>query len=154
MLLAVCMENVKTSIIAFLIVLALSAIFSTVGNTYEFSGTGPFVGDTPGESGVVIPGGGEDPVEVMTPNIDCDVNEGEFEKKADVAEGETNLPNDTIQTTQFNKYIAKEKKTVSKELIAYWHGVGTVLIGEVAAIVISFLWIKFLPKIKSAFGVT
>lgn len=148
MLLAVCMENVKTSIAALLIVFVLSAIFSIVGNTYEFSGTGLFGDDTYGQSGVVVPGNGSMPAEFM-PEIkheNPDVkdpekqdsertdseNSGMPQVKSEYRMEDNTVMNPIQEITPIVTYIA----------LTFWHTIAAVLIGEATTMIIVLVWQK------------
>ena len=85
----------------------------------------------PGDSGTVLPGDGADFVKITTISTTERTGENRVSDAVN-EETQTNYTNDT-----------KEGYTnVNELLIAFWHGVATVLIGETVALMVAVAWLK------------
>ena len=126
------MKNLIYTLVLFL---ALTVFFSCLGyyptETKENIGSGT---QYKGDSGLIIPGDGEllaeviiQPESIPEPAGDEPTEEA---KTAEAAKVET------------SEEIKEEHNRMDGMLIAFWHGVAAVLIGEACAILIGTAWMK------------
>lgn len=90
-----------------------------------------------GDSGLIIPGKGE---ELANTNIEPELPREQAEEETAV---ETEATEETEITSEKNHTEVKgEHKNMNSMIIAFWHGVAAVLIGEVSALLVAFAWMK------------
>jgi hypothetical protein len=101
----------------------------------------------PGDTGMVLPGGGDSQAEVMVKSEEHRSTEPEESKEqkdpgkteeaeasaSDASEAESQIPIDIEM---------KEKNKMGDMLLVFWHGVATVLIGETVALMVCIAWMK------------
>jgi hypothetical protein len=127
----------KEFVIALIITTILIILFSISylpSNLSKLGSTAQYHGD----SGITIQGNGSEPAEIIVPeyqkkNMECD--EAELEKVLETS--------DTKEINNKEKeFYMEEKSNMSEMLIAFWHGVAAILIGEVAALAVAAMWTK------------
>ena len=90
----------------------------------------------PGDSGTVLPGNGTEIVEVITP---------ETQQPTESATEEDNEP--TVTSEEILTELSEEKQNSMNDIVlAFWHGVATVLIGETVALMVAIAWMKIRRK--------
>lgn len=125
------------SVIQTLIVTAgLIIMFSTshpLGNASKPMGS---VGTQyPGDSGIVIPGDGADFTRLV---IQPEASKKEVQK---TSEGSDEVKNETRAENETQPGIEMEVQSkMGDMMLAFWHGVASVLIGEAAAIVVAAVY--------------
>ena len=134
----------KDVFIGLILTLVLIAFFSSIYTPFE-----PVVwgsGDKkPGDSDMVLPGKGAKPAESMSESP-----QNKTEEKTDSV-GDENDSTDgaTADKTESVAYevlttekIKEEHNKVDGLMLAFWHGVGAVLIGEASALLVALAWSK------------
>ena len=112
------------------LVLAVVLMFSF--NSTEFTPTGRNGTQLPGESDMVLPGGGVEPVEVVFVM--------DAKAKSPDTEAEEEIPVEAI--TEAITEVIKKEQNMNDMLLMFWHGVIAVLIGEASALLVTFAWRK------------
>jgi hypothetical protein len=126
----------KNAIVVALLFIVLVAYFSFVCPypTDAPNGIGPRY---KGDSGMVIPGGSDLPVEVIVEPV---VQESPSEQsKGESTEYEPTEANEETRTEPVSK---EEHRNMNGMLLAFWHGVAAVLIGEISALLVALAWSK------------
>ena len=128
--------NTKDFILSMVLFAALSFLFSTT--VYAPEAEDPHGAGTQflGESGMVVPGEGMEPVTATIPPESQAAAEAR-----DTEPAETAAPD--LQVNIINKM---EETTMNEIIVAFWHGAGAILLGEVAALLMAAAW----QKIKAA----
>lgn len=110
--------------------LALAVVLMFSFNSTEFIPTGRSGTRLPGESEVVLPGGGAEPVEVVV-----------FQAKETV---KSESPDTEAKKEIPVEIIVEEVKeqNMNDMLLMFWHGVTAVLIGEVSVLLVALAWRK------------
>ena len=86
----------------------------------------------PGNSGTVLLGYGTEIAEVVIP---------ESQESTEGATEEDNEP--TVASEEVHIEITKEEqKSMNEIVLAFWHGVAAVLIGEASALLVAVAWMK------------
>lgn len=124
----------KILLISLAILLSLSIAFSTVnfpGESMTPKGSGT---QHKGDSGLVIPGNGDKMAEL---NFVTDNKVG----------GKKTPTDEKISTVQkeseeISEELKEEHSKVDGLIIAFWHGVGAVLVGEAYALLVASAWMK------------
>jgi hypothetical protein len=147
---------VKDVVIAVVVTLILIGIFST--GRFP-AGILPPMGNIgtqyPGDSGLVLPGGGSEMAEVVIqPEAKRtearDPSESTYEAEArdpseSTYETEARDPSESTYETEEDAPLVieiKEENKMDNVLLAFWHGVATVLIGETVALMVAIAWMK------------
>jgi hypothetical protein len=95
-----------------------------------------------GDSGLILPGDGE---EMANTNIEPE-SIPELPEKTEVAYKNTATEETTEERKSESEETTKENKEehnkVNEMIIAFWHGVAAVLIGEASALMVAFAWMK------------
>ena len=128
----------KDVFIGLILTLVLIAFFSSIYTPFE-----PIVwgsGDKkPGDSDMVLPGKGAKPAEIMSESP-----QNKTEEKTDsfvvTSEDPTEESEATSEAT--SEAIKEEHNKVDGLMLAFWHGVGAVLIGEASALLVALAWSK------------
>lgn len=125
----------KDFVLTVLIAAALIAAFSYWGQPNEPTTNPKGYGTRfQGDSGPVLPGDGTEPVTATIPPETETVAEVENTE----AQSETIAPD--VQINIIDK--REERNTMNEIIIAFWHGVAVVLLGEAGAIGIAIAWTK------------
>lgn len=110
-----------------------------------------------GNSGPVIPGGGELVAEVSAlPKPPAKPADSEPAEKTEPGETSSAISSTETQgaaegmaeeiteetTEKITDAIKEEQSKVNGMIIAFWHGVAAVLIGEASALLVAFVWMK------------
>ena len=125
----------RNFLVAVLVTVVLTLIFSYTQlpeMIMPSDGMGP---KYPGNSGMVLPGKGAKPARMMARElIKNDRESGEQVRTAqrEDTEEEQARPEKEMEVT----------KTMNEIMIAFWHGVAAVLIGEAAALLVAVAWMK------------
>ena len=117
----------------------LAAVLSAALSFGDFSalpmpsdGMGP---KRPGNSGMVLPGKGADPAHMNSPElVRNDRPSGDWIQSA-----ETQTSSDETAQPENEK---EENAAMNEVMIAFWHGVASVLIGEASALLVALAWMK------------
>ena len=129
------MKELFISLIATLI---LIAFFSSIYTPFEPVSSVGYGDRKPGDSGMVLPGKGSKPAEIVSESPQNKTSE-----KTDsfvVTSEETEPTEETTQET--NEKIKEEHNKVDGLMLAFWHGVAAVLIGEASALLVALAWTK------------
>lgn len=128
----------KNFIIAVVLLIALSIYFSFFCNApVETALQNGFGTQYKGDSGLIIPGDGEEMAEV---NYVTDNNVGD--KKTPTADKTEAVQETKEKTQETTKEIKEEHNNMDGILLSFWHGVATVLIGETVALMVAIAWMK------------
>lgn len=129
-------RQMKTFVQSLIITVALIILFSTGHPTENaFKPPGSVGTQYPGNSGVVIPGNGADVVKLA---IQQETNKMEVRKSSESADG---VKNETQAENETQPEIEMEvQNKMGDMMLAFWHGVASVLIGEAAAIVVAVVY--------------
>lgn len=123
----------KDSLISLALTIALVALFSFVDCPIEStreSGSGT---QFKGDSGLIIPGDGDLLADTII----------EPESTPELPEDQTAETEATEVTKDIHTEIIKEEQNkMDGMLIAFWHGVAAVLIGETIALMVAMAWVK------------
>ena len=130
----------KDLFIVIIITVVLSAVFSIFG---PFSPSWDTAGLNPrhlGDRGLALPGGGDTPAE-LTPEIsEYDLYE---QTKTDVGETEPGMREvENKVTGNVESELLEEKeqeRNMNEIVVAFWHGVAAVLIGETCALALALI---------------
>lgn len=125
----------KDFLIGVIATVVLCVLFSVFGTSDFLPALNGFGTQFPGEYGPVLPGGGELPA-AHTSSLPEDAPQpsGPGEQESGAAE-------------QQEQILGKEQNSNMNEiLIAFWHGVATVLIGEICALAVATAWLKLKVK--------
>ena len=93
-----------------------------------------------GDSGVVIPENGSEPAEITKDVInevkkDADNNKNEIVEDAQSSDIQENIDEENKEF--YEKTIQKEKYNMNEMLLAFWHGIIAILVGEASALAIT-----------------
>lgn len=97
-----------------------------------------------GDSGLIIPGNGEEMAEVNFEPMQGDKRENKPLEKTQLTE-EKSIPNSTADKTEAvatSEETKEEHNSMNDILLSFWHGVVTVLIGETVALMVAVAWMK------------
>lgn len=99
----------------------------------------------PGDSGLIIPGDGDLVAKTIIERENAQEPTVAYEKKstADKIEAVQETSEETQETT---KEIKEERNKMGDIMLAFWHGVATVLIGETVALMVAIAWLKIKRK--------
>lgn len=131
----------KELFIYLILTLVLIAFFSSIYTPFEPVSWGGFGNKKPGDSGMVLPGKGSEPVEIMS---ESPQNKTAEKTDSFVVTSEETEPTEEIEaTSEVTNEVTKEKHNkMNGMIIAFWHGVAAVLIGEASALLVAFAWMK------------
>lgn len=121
----------KDTVISLILTAVLILTFSAfpAGASLPSGGVSP---QFPGDSGMILPGGGAGMVEFTM---------GQPQKSGPGDRPETGVT--TEEAGQYKSEEVKEEQSKMNEIVlAFWHGVATVLIGETAALMVAVAWMK------------
>lgn len=128
----------KDFFIALLVTVVLVAIFSSIPAPIEELTKGNGIGtEVPGDSGMVLPGKGSEPAEVIMsesrcePTVEVITSESQCEPDVEVIE------NCLDQTED-----ARGEISMNDMLVSFWCGVAAVLIGETSALMVAIALMK------------
>lgn len=130
----------KDVLIGLILTLVLIAFFSSIYTPFEPVTWGS--GDKkPGDSDMVLPGKGSKPVESMS---ESPQNKTEEKTDSFVVSSEETEPTEESEATSevASEEIKEEHNKVDGLMLAFWHGVGAVLIGEASALLVALAWSK------------
>ena len=129
----------KDFLIAVVGTFVLSLVLSVFYTSDLYPAQNGFGTQYPGESGVVLPGGGALPAQVIPEASD-------EEPQTETGPAREEIPAATDQTTtceECEEYEGKEADSNMGELlISFWHGVAAVLIGETCALAMAAVWLR------------
>ena len=110
---------------------AVLVIYFSAAGIAELTPTNRSGTQLQGESDLVLPGNGEEPV-----------NEVVFQTK-EAAESETHntVSKEAEKEIPFRVFVEKEQG-MNDLLLMFWHGVAAVLIGEASALLVAIVWRK------------
>lgn len=111
----------------YIIGLAFAVVLMFSFNSTEFTPTGRNGTQLPGESGVVLPGGGAEPV-VFAASPDT--------------EAETCAETTTEAISEAIPEVIEKEQTMNDMLLMFWHGVAAVLIVETGLLAAATVWLK------------
>ena len=101
-----------------------------------------------GNSGLIVPGGGELVAEVSFTPMQAEKRENEPPEKTETGE-RTNEESTEVPTTvseteseEITEEHKEEHKKVDMLVISFWHGVAAVLVGGASALLVAFVWMK------------
>ena len=86
----------------------------------------------PGDSGLVLPGGGAADMAEVTSRIELGGSETP----------EPSEPADDVENETQTETEVEARTNMGNMMLAFWHGVASVLIGEVAAIVVAVAYLR------------
>lgn len=135
----------KDFILSLIIVAILILLFSICYIPSNLQGLGSLP-KYHGDSGVLIQGNGLEFVEMIVPDMQEDKESSNANQKSEEFNGENNENSENF----YNEIIKKEQSNMNGMLIAFWHGVVTVLIGEVGALAVAALWKKICDDKKKS----
>ena len=127
----------KTLIYTLVLTIALTAFFSCLGY-YPKEDTRNIGSGTQykGNSGLIIPGGGELLADTII----------EPENATEQLDGDELTPTDSTTVSEMEmvqtEITTKEKNNMDGMLLSFWHGVAAVLIGETIALMVACAWMK------------
>lgn len=122
----------KDFVIACIVSAILILVFSTVCFPEDIlPSLGGFGSQHPGDSGMVLPGKGAKPAEVIMQSEANGTDECE-------PPGVTNEIKKDIQTEN----VKEEQEYMGDMMLVFWHGVAAVLLGETAALMVATAWMK------------
>lgn len=129
----------KDLIVGAALTVVLAILFSVFHTSDLYPAQNGFGTQYPGESGIVLPGGGALPAQVIP--------EASDEKpQTETGPAWEEIPAATDQTTtceECEEYEGKETDSNMGELlISFWHGVAAVLIGETCALAMAAAWLR------------
>lgn len=126
-------------IVSVILTLVLIISFSHIRNFPEekLHGNG-YVPKNSGESGLVVPGDGE---EMANANIEPgSIPELPVETEATEKSAHTSVESVCENYDQSQQEITEEYNNMN--ILEFWHGVAAVLIGEASALMVAFAWMK------------
>jgi hypothetical protein len=126
----------KDVFIGLILTLLLIAFFSSIYTPFEPVSSVGYGDKKPGDSGMVLPGKGSKPAEIMSESP-----QNKTAEKTDsfvVTSEEPTEESEEIHT----ETIKEEQNKVDGLMLAFWHGVAAVLIGEASALLVAFAWTK------------
>lgn len=133
----------KELFISLIATLVLMAFFSSIYTPFEPVSSVGYGDKKPGDSGMVLPGKGSKPAEIMS---ESPQNNRLTSEKTDsfVVTSEEPEPTEESEATSedTSEEIKEEQNKVDGLIIAFWHGVGAVLIGEASALLVALAWSK------------
>ena len=100
--------------------------------------------DRRGDSDLIIPGDGELPANShIEPDTTQELSQDELTEESFLKfiHTSTKSVSEFYHQTE-TEMVLKEKNEVSEMVIAFWHGVAAVLIGEISALMVAFIWMK------------
>lgn len=128
----------KTTIQALIVAIVLIILFSAsrpLGN--PFKPPDGFGVQYPGDSGIVIPGDSADIVEAIAqPKAD----QTETQKPLENSDGMGSKPQTKNEAQTETEMETKTNMGIM--MLAFWHGVASVLIGEMAAIMVAMAYLR------------
>lgn len=93
-----------------------------------------------GDSGLILPGNGEEMENTsIEPGSIPELVEKEVVSKMEIATEATVSETESVAA---NEKITEEHNKMNEMIIAFWHGVAAVLIGEASALMVAFAWMK------------
>ena len=99
-----------------------------------------------GDSGLIIPGDGESPADTFIEPESIPEQAEETEEvvsKMEITTDATVSKTESGVTSEVrSEEIKEEHNKVNGMIIAFWHGVSAVLIGEASALLVAFAWMK------------
>lgn len=134
----------KNLIIAIVLLIALSVYFSYFGySPMEITNPDGYIPRHKGDSGLIVPSDGELLANTNgNPEPIPERSEDERTEKAEVTEV-TEVTEETSEEIH-TENIRKDKNKMGGMLMAFWHGVAAVLIGEASALLVAFAWTKII----------
>ena len=148
------MKNlVQTAIMTLILILTISLLDYRPTETAYGGGTGM---KYKGNSGLIVPGGGELVAEVSFTPMQTKKQENEPPEKTQLTE-ENSIPNSTVSekesvdtnevaSEEITEEHKEEHKKVDMLVISFWHGVAAVLVGGASALLVAFVWTKIRGK--------
>ena len=140
-------DGLKNFLAAVIVLALLVVLFSVYGTPYdgpELNGNWKITSlksQRKGDSGLILPGDGE---EMANTSIEPG-SIPELPEETEATEKFIHTSAESVcefyEQTQA-KIISKEKNKVNEMIIAFWHGVAAVLIGEASALMVAFAWMK------------
>lgn len=127
-------------IISIVLTIVLIVCFSHIRNFPEekLHGDG-YVPTFEGDSGLILPGDGE---EMANTSIEPG-SIPEFPEETEATEKFIHTSAESVcEFYEQTQIITREKNEVNEMIIAFWHGVAAVLIGEASALMVAFAWMK------------
>ena len=118
--------------------LILIAFFSSIYTPFEPVSSVGYGDKKPGDSGMVLPGKGSKPAEIMSESPQNKTAEKTDSFVVTSEETEPTEENEEIHT----ETIKEEHNKVDGLMLAFWHGVAAVLIGEASALLVALAWSK------------
>lgn len=123
----------RTGILSLVGAAGLIILFSTIDfRAGVFRPFGVIGTQYPGDSGLVLPGGGTADMAEVTSRIEP----GESETP------EPSEPADDVEDETQTETEVEAKTNMGNMMLAFWHGVASVLIGEIAAIVVAVAYLR------------
>lgn len=136
----------KNLIISIVLLIALIFYFSCFGySPMETTNPDGYAPRHKGDSGLIIPGDGELLAEV---SFEPESAPERLERTEDEQTGEAEVTEITETVTEetseeiHTENITKEKNKMDGVVIAFWHGVAAVLIGEASALMVAIALLK------------
>ena len=132
----------KNFVLALILTAALIALFSSFDYRPTEKPTGNGYGTQhKGDSGLIIPGDGEFPANTfIEPETIPEQAEGEQATGSEVTKVTTEETQSVSEET--TEELKEDHNKVNEMIIAFWHGVAAVLIGEASALMVAFAWMK------------
>ncbi len=123
----------KDLIVSLILATLLIQLFSTVPMV-DMLPSGGVGTQYAGDRGMVLPGGGADMAEVIV--------QKQMEERQGLSEDADEHKTEEIPT----KTEMEVKSKMENVVLAFWHGVATVLLGETVALMVAVAWIKIRGK--------
>ena len=148
------MKDVVNGVVLYLVLSLLFSLTSFPEDIFPPLGN---IGIHPGDSGTVVPGGGSDIAEfTVTAEMQRPTEQEESEEPKDPGKTEGKKPSEEPKKAEASAsgdasetesqipidIEIKEKNKMDEILLAFWHGVATVLIGETVALMVAIAWLK------------
>lgn len=134
--------NIKDFVIALVVTVALIIGFSSgVFPEDIFPPIGNIGTEYPGDSGMIIPGGGDEIAEV---DVQADVQAEPVEPVEAEIRASSESADEVLSEiqTEIKIDIETEDNKMGDIMVSFWHGVAAVLIGETAAIMVAIAYLK------------
>lgn len=128
----------KELFISLIATLVLIAFFSSIYTPFEPVSSVGYGDKKPGDSGMVLPGKGSKPAEIMSESPQNKTAEKTDSFVVTSEETEPTEESEEIHT----ETIKEEQNKVDGLMLAFWHGVAAVLIGEASALLVALAWSK------------
>ena len=131
----------KELFISLIATLLLIAFFSSIYTPFEPVSSVGYGDKKPGDSGMVLPGKGSKPAEIMS---ESPQNKTAEKTDSFVVTSEETEPTEESEATSevTSEEIKEEHNKVDGLMLAFWHGVAAVLIGEATALLVALAWSK------------